>query len=59
MPDEELVRTFRDSGGGDKPLQAGMKVCWAPTEQAGLWPNELLPGQLVQLLPVRPARSAR
>jgi G6PDH family F420-dependent oxidoreductase len=57
MPDEELVRTFRQSGGADKPVQAGMKVCWAPTEQAGvdtaarLWPNELLPGQLAQLLP--------
>jgi G6PDH family F420-dependent oxidoreductase len=57
MPDAELVRTFRSAGGGDKPVQAGMKVRWAPTVDAGvetahrLWPNELLPGELAQLLP--------
>jgi alkanesulfonate monooxygenase SsuD/methylene tetrahydromethanopterin reductase-like flavin-dependent oxidoreductase (luciferase family) len=26
---EELVRIFRESGGGDKPVQGGMNVCWA------------------------------
>jgi G6PDH family F420-dependent oxidoreductase len=57
MPAANLVETFRSSGGGDKPAQAGMKVCWADSEDAGLdtamrlWPNELLPGQLAQLLP--------
>lgn len=57
MPDADLVRTFRDAGGGDKPVQGGMKVCWAPTEDAGLetahrlWANEGLPGQLAQILP--------
>lgn len=57
MPDADLVRTFRSSGGGDKPVQGGMKVCWAETKDAGLdtahrlWANELLPGQLAQTLP--------
>ena len=57
MPDADLVKTFRSSGGGDKPVQGGMKVCWAETEDAGLdtahrlWANELLPGQLAQTLP--------
>jgi G6PDH family F420-dependent oxidoreductase len=57
MPDRDLVQAFRDNGGGDKPVQAGMKVCWAESEEAGLetahrlWPTELLPGQLNQTLP--------
>jgi G6PDH family F420-dependent oxidoreductase len=63
MPDADLVRTFRESGGGDKPVQGGFKVCWAETEEAGiatahrLWANEMLPGQLAQTLP-RPADFA-
>ncbi|MBV9314550.1 MAG: TIGR03557 family F420-dependent LLM class oxidoreductase [Pseudonocardia sp.] len=53
----ELVELFRGVGGGDKPTQAGVKVCWAESEGAGvdtayrLWFNELLPGQLAQMLP--------
>jgi G6PDH family F420-dependent oxidoreductase len=56
-PDADLVRTFRESGGGDKPVQAGMKVAWGPDADAALaeahrlWPNDLLPGQLAQILP--------
>jgi G6PDH family F420-dependent oxidoreductase len=56
-PDAQLVGTFRDSGGGRKPAQAGFKVCWGPDEQAAvetahrLWANEQLPGELAQLLP--------
>jgi G6PDH family F420-dependent oxidoreductase len=55
-PSGELVQTFRDTGGGSKPAQAGMKVCWAETEEKGvatvhrLWPNEGLPG-VAQTLP--------
>jgi G6PDH family F420-dependent oxidoreductase len=51
------VRTFHESGGAGKPTQAGMKVCWADTEDEGLdtahrlWANEGLPGQLAQILP--------
>lgn len=57
MPDEQLITMFRESGGGDKPVQAGMKVCWADSEDAGveqahrLWGNQMLPGQLGQELP--------
>jgi G6PDH family F420-dependent oxidoreductase len=56
-PDADMVQRFRDSGGGGKPVQGGMKVCWAETVDAGmdtthrLWPNSALPGQLAQVLP--------
>lgn len=49
-PSAELVQAFRDAGGGDKPAQVGMKVCWADTEEKGvatahrLWRNEALSG---------------
>jgi G6PDH family F420-dependent oxidoreductase len=55
-PDEELVRTYRGAGGRGA-VQGGMKVCWAESEQVGLetahrlWKNELLGGQLAQILP--------
>jgi G6PDH family F420-dependent oxidoreductase len=56
-PDAELVGTFRDGGGGDKPVQGGVKVCYGPDEQEAvrtahrLWANEQLPGELAQILP--------
>ncbi|MGW4527425.1 TIGR03557 family F420-dependent LLM class oxidoreductase [Amycolatopsis sp. NPDC004378] len=57
VPDAGLVRTFRESGGGDKPVQAGMKVSWDADPEAALdqahrlWANDALPGQLAQILP--------
>jgi G6PDH family F420-dependent oxidoreductase len=57
MPDADLIKTFRDSGGGDKPVQAGTKVSWDRDADKALeiahrlWPNEVLPGQLAQTLP--------
>jgi G6PDH family F420-dependent oxidoreductase len=57
MPDGELVKQFRDAGGGDKPVQGGTKVCWDRDPDAALktahrlWGNEGLPGQTSQLLP--------
>lgn len=57
VPDESLLQTFRSSGGGDKPAQAGFKVCWAASEEDGVatvhrpWPNSFLPGELSQVLP--------
>ncbi|OBK30728.1 LLM class F420-dependent oxidoreductase [Mycobacterium asiaticum] len=57
MPEAELVKAFRDGGGGDKPVQAGTKVSWdRDPEQAlkvahRLWANEALPGQTAQILP--------
>jgi len=56
QPDKELVDEFRRAGGGSKPVQGGMKVCYAADRQSAvktvhrLWPNEQLPGQLAQEL---------
>jgi G6PDH family F420-dependent oxidoreductase len=56
-PDDELIKAFRDGGGAGKPMQAGTKFCWAPTQQQGtetahrIWANEGLPGELAQVLP--------
>ncbi|WP_422743764.1 TIGR03557 family F420-dependent LLM class oxidoreductase [Mycobacterium sp. WMMD1722] len=57
MPDADLIKTFRNSGGGDKPVQAGTKVSWDRDADKALeiahrlWFNEVLPGQLAQTLP--------
>ncbi|GLY70104.1 TIGR03557 family F420-dependent LLM class oxidoreductase [Amycolatopsis taiwanensis] len=57
MPNAELVRAFRDAGGGNRPAQAGIKVCHADSAEEGLqiahrtWPHIQLPGELSQLLP--------
>jgi G6PDH family F420-dependent oxidoreductase len=57
MPEAELVKVFRESGGGDKPVQAGTKVSWDADPGAALkvahrlWANEGLPGQTSQILP--------
>jgi G6PDH family F420-dependent oxidoreductase len=56
MPDGELIERFRSAGGQGKPVQAGIKVCYAPDEAEArrmahrLWPNEVLPGELAQVL---------
>ncbi|WP_309115313.1 TIGR03557 family F420-dependent LLM class oxidoreductase [Saccharothrix sp.] len=57
MPDAELVKRFRETGGHGKPAQAGFKVCHAASVDDALetafrlWPNEQLPGELAQVLP--------
>jgi len=56
-PDAGMIQRFREKGGGDKPATAGLKVCFAATEDEGVriahetWPNEGLPGELAQVLP--------
>jgi G6PDH family F420-dependent oxidoreductase len=56
-PDTELIEVFRQAGGAGKPIQAGTKVCWAPTEAEGidtahrLWRSSSLGGQLSQIIP--------
>ncbi|MFZ3565580.1 LLM class F420-dependent oxidoreductase [Streptomyces sp. BH097] len=56
-PDEELVTQFRKGGGGAKPAAGGLKVCYGPDKSEavrrvhGLWANQLLPGELGQVLP--------
>jgi G6PDH family F420-dependent oxidoreductase len=57
QPDADAVQRFRSHGGGHKLVQGGMKVCWDEDEQRAmqtayrLWPNEVLPGELAQVLP--------
>jgi G6PDH family F420-dependent oxidoreductase len=56
-PDGEAVERFRSKAGAQKPVQGGVKVCWADDERRAvetvsrLWPNEALPGELAQILP--------
>jgi G6PDH family F420-dependent oxidoreductase len=58
QPDAELVRLYRDAGGGDRPVQGGLKVCWGPDEDKArqqmhrLWPTDSIPGEALQLLPL-------
>ncbi|MCC9305768.1 TIGR03557 family F420-dependent LLM class oxidoreductase [Kitasatospora sp. RB6PN24] len=56
-PDRELIGGFRQAAGPGKPVIGGVKVCW-DTDRARavkrvhrLWPTELLPGELNQVLP--------
>jgi G6PDH family F420-dependent oxidoreductase len=57
QPDGDLIKAFRTAGGGDRPTQAGLKVCYGKSEQDAvatahrLWPNDQLPGELAQVLP--------
>jgi G6PDH family F420-dependent oxidoreductase len=56
-PDADAVATFRSKADGRKLVQGGLKVCWDEDEQRArktvhrLWPNEVLPGELAQVLP--------
>ncbi|MFE9426980.1 TIGR03557 family F420-dependent LLM class oxidoreductase [Kitasatospora sp. NPDC006697] len=56
-PDTDLVSAFREGGGAGKPVIGGVKVCWNPDRDKAvdtvhrLWPTELLPGELAQILP--------
>jgi G6PDH family F420-dependent oxidoreductase len=56
-PDPDAVSRFREQSGG-KPAIAGAKGCYAATEDEArgiahrLWPNEGLPGELAQILPL-------
>ncbi|AYG78982.1 F420-dependent glucose-6-phosphate dehydrogenase [Streptomyces hundungensis] len=56
-PDTTSIERFRRSGGGTKPVMAGLKVCWGTDEEEAvrtahrLWANEQLPGELPQILP--------
>jgi G6PDH family F420-dependent oxidoreductase len=55
-PDEEAIGLYR-SEGGKGPIHAGTKVCYGDDEDEAratvhrLWPNEVLPGELAQVLP--------
>ncbi|MFF2078768.1 TIGR03557 family F420-dependent LLM class oxidoreductase [Kitasatospora sp. NPDC058162] len=55
-PDAELIGRYRAAGGGG-PVLGGVKVCWSQDRERAvktvhrLWPSELLPGELAQVLP--------
>jgi G6PDH family F420-dependent oxidoreductase len=57
-PSAETVENFRAGGGEGKPVQGGLKVCWAASEGEAVrtayerWPNEALAGEAPQLLPL-------
>ncbi|MFH8386726.1 LLM class flavin-dependent oxidoreductase [Kitasatospora sp. NPDC018058] len=56
-PDADLVGAFRHGGGEGKKVVGGVKVCWSSNREKAvdvvhrLWPTELLPGELAQILP--------
>ncbi|HEY2579823.1 MAG TPA: LLM class F420-dependent oxidoreductase [Streptosporangiaceae bacterium] len=58
QPNADFVRLYRESGGGQRPVQGGIKVCWAPDENQArktmrrLWPTDVIPGESAQLLPL-------
>lgn len=57
-PSAELVEQFHKAGGAGKPVQGGLKVCYAQdAEQARatvhrLWPTQGIQGEASQLLPL-------
>jgi G6PDH family F420-dependent oxidoreductase len=58
QPNADFVRLYRDSGGGRRPVQGGLKVCWGPDAGQArktmhrLWPTDQIPGEAAQLLPL-------
>ena len=58
QPNADFVRLYRESGGGDRPVQGGLKVCWGPDEGSArktmhrLWRTDEIPGEAMQLLPL-------
>ncbi|WP_037606187.1 TIGR03557 family F420-dependent LLM class oxidoreductase [Streptacidiphilus rugosus] len=58
-PDADLVGAYRQAAGAGLPGKAvgGVKVCWSSDADKAvdtvhrLWPTELLPGELAQILP--------
>ncbi|GGK83015.1 LLM class F420-dependent oxidoreductase [Planomonospora sp. ID91781] len=57
-PSAEFVQRFHDSGGQGKPVQGGLKVCYAADEATArktvhrLWPTQGIQGEAAQLLPL-------
>jgi G6PDH family F420-dependent oxidoreductase len=57
-PQADLIKLYRDEGGGDKPVQGGIKGCWAPDAAQArktmhrLWATDAIPGESAQLLPL-------
>jgi G6PDH family F420-dependent oxidoreductase len=57
-PEADLVKVFRGAGGGARPVQGGLKGCWAPDAAQAratmrrLWATDFVPGEAAQLLPL-------
>jgi G6PDH family F420-dependent oxidoreductase len=57
-PQADLIKLYRDDGGGDRPVQGGIKGCWAPDAAQArktmhrMWPTDSIPGESAQLLPL-------
>jgi alkanesulfonate monooxygenase SsuD/methylene tetrahydromethanopterin reductase-like flavin-dependent oxidoreductase (luciferase family) len=57
-PQADPVKVYRDSRGGDRPVQGGLKGCWAPDAAEArqtmlrLWPSGSIPGEAAPLLPL-------
>ncbi|MEU7690139.1 TIGR03557 family F420-dependent LLM class oxidoreductase [Microbispora hainanensis] len=57
-PAADMVEAFHKAGGEGRPCVAGLKVCWANDEAEArktvhrLWPNQGIPGEAAQLLPL-------
>jgi G6PDH family F420-dependent oxidoreductase len=55
-PSADDIAAYRDAGGSG-PVEAGVKMCWAPTQEEGvatahrLWSTSGVPGELSQVLP--------
>lgn len=58
QPNADFVQLYRENGGGTRPVQGGLKVCWAADEGQArktmhrLWPTDAIPGESAQLLPL-------
>ncbi len=58
QPNRDYVRLYREAGGGERPVQGGLKVCWGPDAGQArktmhrLWPTDAIPGEALQLLPL-------
>jgi coenzyme F420-dependent glucose-6-phosphate dehydrogenase len=56
-PEPELIDTFEQAGGRNKPRYGHITVCWARSDEEARrvayewWPNAALPGDLPQELP--------
>jgi G6PDH family F420-dependent oxidoreductase len=57
-PQPDLIKLYRDQGGGDRPVQGGIKGCWAPDARQAratmrrLWATDFIPGESAQNLPL-------
>ncbi len=57
-PQADLIKLYRDEGGGDRTVAGGIKGCWAPDAASArstmhrLWATDSIPGEAAQLLPL-------